>query len=52
MPHAALTHHAPLPLQEMHGEMAEQEPRLDALHDRAAAAHDQLGSLAREARRI
>jgi hypothetical protein len=38
--------------QEMHSEMAEQEPRVELLQDRVAAAHDQLGSLAREARRV
>jgi hypothetical protein len=39
-------------VQEMYGEMVEQHPRIEGLQDRAAATHDQLGTLARDARRI
>lgn len=40
------------PVQEMNSELAEQAPRIDRLQGAAATTHDQLGSLAREARRI
>lgn len=36
----------------MHGELAEQEPRLERLQQRTAATHDQLGALSRQARRV
>jgi hypothetical protein len=39
-------------VQEMYGEMVEQQPRIEGLQDRAAATHDQLGTLARDVRRI
>ncbi|KAI7838234.1 hypothetical protein COHA_007981 [Chlorella ohadii] len=37
---------------EMQMELAEQAPRIDRLGDRAKTTHDQLGNLARQARRI
>lgn len=38
--------------QEMHGEMTEQQPRIDRLQDRTARAHDELGTMMREAQRL
>ena len=40
------------PLQDMHGELSEQQPRVERLQGAAAAAHDQLGALSREAQRV
>lgn len=38
--------------QEMYGGLAEQQPRVDRLTGATVVAHDQLGALARDARRI
>ncbi|PSC68702.1 Synaptosomal-associated 25 isoform A [Micractinium conductrix] len=38
--------------QDMHGELSEQQPRVERLQGAAAAAHDQLGALSREAQRV
>ena len=48
--HTAAT--AGLLLQEMQQELELQAPRIDELGQRAAVAHDQLGDLSREARRV
>ena len=45
-------HFKPACEQEMHGEMAEQQLRIDSLQDRATKAHDELGSMMRDVRRI